>query len=440
MSVCRTNDNDPRLLGRRSIGGHQQLQQKLRLEALQAPGKAAREKVASEAVGPGWATVLQTARVRASTSKDAQILQTLEEGKMVKVQEVRKRRALIAEPLAGWVMLEKLRQDPWQRLGPEKTSATSWAQESVLARLRTAPPEPSVVEDPSGGEGSKMQSDSLESATVPTAGEEAATPTLKLPSKSTSTSVADESSGISKNTRSAIWMEGDRLLKVSSVWWLAAIAGICLAVLMGTPGISILATSIIIWGALYHKLQPRWLKAEARGSCKAAAPTVQEESVGFMTPVVQEDGQMPAPDDEAGEALPQPAVQPVPVVEYESVESSAPAVAEEVGQMPPDDEAAEEDDITSEMGEGLCGGQWHEEQADNLGGGFGLGGLVVAQGIRLGIPSASCIAMLGAGAGAKGVLGPSSAGACPRLTLWGKDCCSLRHTCFSVIVRGADDS
>ena len=70
---------------------------------------------------------------------------------MVKVQEVRKRRALIAEPLAGWVMLEKLRQDPWQRLGPEKTSATSWAQESVLARLRTAPPEPSVVEDPSGG-------------------------------------------------------------------------------------------------------------------------------------------------------------------------------------------------------------------------------------------------------------------------------------------------
>ncbi|CAE7544012.1 unnamed protein product, partial [Symbiodinium microadriaticum] len=82
-AVCRDDAADPRLLGRQSLGGKKQYEEKFRLEELAAEGRRSRGSEKVEAVvQPGWAKLLQNVKV---CSKSAQL----------------------EEPLVGWVTLSK---------------------------------------------------------------------------------------------------------------------------------------------------------------------------------------------------------------------------------------------------------------------------------------------------------------------------------------------
>jgi len=130
-ALCRDDAADPRLLGRRSVGGKQQFEQKFRLEELAHEGrKAAGSGKVEEAVQAGWATLLQTVKVRQSKSKDSKVVGFVEEGRRVRISKVCSKSAQLEEPLVGWVTLSKggavLRQ--------EESSATMWAVANVMAR------------------------------------------------------------------------------------------------------------------------------------------------------------------------------------------------------------------------------------------------------------------------------------------------------------------
>jgi len=136
-ALCRDDAADPRLLGRRSVGGKQQFEQKFRLEELAHEGrKAAGSGKVEEAVQAGWATLVQTVKVRQSKSKDSKVVGFVEEGRRVRISQVCSKSAQLEEPLVGWVTLSKggavLRQEPSQK--QQASSATMWAVANVMAR------------------------------------------------------------------------------------------------------------------------------------------------------------------------------------------------------------------------------------------------------------------------------------------------------------------
>ncbi|CAE7042274.1 unnamed protein product [Symbiodinium natans] len=146
-SVCRADGADPRLLGRQTVGGKQQMLQVQRLEELAAEGRKAAKKnevrEGASGVGIGWAKVLREAKVRASKSKGSEVVGNLHEGARVLVEEVSSKAARIHLPFAGWITLAKasgpvLEQDSCNRRGSGEKSATQWVMEHTLARLRPA--------------------------------------------------------------------------------------------------------------------------------------------------------------------------------------------------------------------------------------------------------------------------------------------------------------
>ncbi|CAE7600528.1 unnamed protein product [Symbiodinium sp. CCMP2456] len=150
-SLCRDGDADTRLLGRKTLGGKLQWEQKFRLEALQAEGHAKRQQALGNQAGRplvqrGWATVQRTAKVRANRSGSSEILGSLEEGSSVFVDAVLGKQALIQQPLRGWVALEKragpvFRQEDCQKLRPGEKPALQSVVDDVLMRLCQAPTE-----------------------------------------------------------------------------------------------------------------------------------------------------------------------------------------------------------------------------------------------------------------------------------------------------------
>ncbi|CAE7312979.1 unnamed protein product [Symbiodinium sp. CCMP2592] len=183
-AVCRDDAADPRLLGRRSVSGKKQFEQKFRLEAsfsaasvaegcrereggqavadfppnrMQQYPSVARDdalgrgqglimsslswRKVEEAVQAGWATLVQTVKVRETKSRDSKVVGLLPEGRRVKVSKVCSKSALLEEPVVGWITLCKggavLRQDPAQKQ-PE-SSATMWAVANVMARYGATP-------------------------------------------------------------------------------------------------------------------------------------------------------------------------------------------------------------------------------------------------------------------------------------------------------------
>ena len=89
-----------------------------------------------EAVQAGWATLVQTVKVRQSKSKDSKVVGFVEEGRRVRISQVCSKSAQLEEPLVGWVTLSKggavLRQEPSQK--QQASSATMWAVANVMAR------------------------------------------------------------------------------------------------------------------------------------------------------------------------------------------------------------------------------------------------------------------------------------------------------------------
>ena len=79
-----------------------------------------------EAVQAGWATLVQTVKVRQSKSKDSKVVGFVEEGRRVRISQVCSKSAQLEEPLVGWVTLSKggavLRQEPSQK--QQERSAT----------------------------------------------------------------------------------------------------------------------------------------------------------------------------------------------------------------------------------------------------------------------------------------------------------------------------
>ncbi|CAE7313033.1 unnamed protein product [Symbiodinium sp. CCMP2592] len=141
-AVCRDDAADPRLLGRRSVSGKKQFEQKFRLEELAQEGrKAAGSGKVEEAVQAGWATLVQTVKVRETKSRDSKVVGLLPEGRLVKISKLCSKSALLEEPVVGWITLCKggavLRQDPAQKQ-PE-SSATMWAVANVMARYGATP-------------------------------------------------------------------------------------------------------------------------------------------------------------------------------------------------------------------------------------------------------------------------------------------------------------
>ena len=185
-SLCRDGEADTRLLGRKTLGGKLQWEQKFRLEAgwikacqqstylqlpnlprhspacvvilesfarqaLQAEGRAKRQQAPCNPaplplVQRGWATVQRAAKVRRDNNGNSEILSTLTEGNTVFVDAVLGKRALIQQPLRGWVVLEKragpvLRQEDCQKLQPGEKPALQSVVDDVLMRLCQAPTE-----------------------------------------------------------------------------------------------------------------------------------------------------------------------------------------------------------------------------------------------------------------------------------------------------------
>ncbi|CAE7313015.1 unnamed protein product [Symbiodinium sp. CCMP2592] len=183
-AVCRDDAADPRLLGRRSVSGKKQFEQKFRLEAsfsaasvaegcrereggqavadfppnrMQQYPSVARDdalgrgqglimsslswRKVEEAVQAGWATLVQTVKVRETKSRDSKVVGLLPEGRLVKISKLCSKSALLEEPVVGWITLCKggavLRQDPAQKQ-PE-SSATMWAVANVMARYGATP-------------------------------------------------------------------------------------------------------------------------------------------------------------------------------------------------------------------------------------------------------------------------------------------------------------
>ena len=153
--VCRNGPADPRLLGHKFLDGRRQQQEKLRLEELQAEGLKVRKQKEAKAetakktepkqsagqLGPGWARVLRDAKVRASRAKDADVVGNVWEGNRVLIQEVASKAARIQEPVAGWVVLQKiagpvLEQEPWQRQELGEPTATQQVTSMILQRLQ----------------------------------------------------------------------------------------------------------------------------------------------------------------------------------------------------------------------------------------------------------------------------------------------------------------
>lgn len=140
-AVCRDDAADPRLLGRRSLGGKKQYEEKFRLEELAAEGRKSggSEKVEA-AVQPGWAKLLQNVKVRDGRSREAKVVGFLEEGRLVRISKVCSKSAQLEEPLVGWVTLSKggpvLHQVPAPQ---QQQSSTAWAVASVMARHREMP-------------------------------------------------------------------------------------------------------------------------------------------------------------------------------------------------------------------------------------------------------------------------------------------------------------
>jgi len=145
-STCCADADDPRLLGRRTLDGKQQMQQKLRLEELEAEGRKSGATAGPVGkllkVRPGQAVVaVAELRVKAEKAKGARTTGTLHEGDVVQVEEVATKAARVtARWCSGWVKLLKhddpvLNQETWQVRALEEPSASSWVVQDVLSRL-----------------------------------------------------------------------------------------------------------------------------------------------------------------------------------------------------------------------------------------------------------------------------------------------------------------
>ena len=120
-------------------------------QALQAEGRAKRQQAPCNPaplplVQRGWATVQRAAKVRRDNNGNSEILSTLTEGNTVFVDAVLGKRALIQQPMRGWVVLEKragpvLRQEDCQKLQPGEKPALQSVVDDVLMRLCQAPTE-----------------------------------------------------------------------------------------------------------------------------------------------------------------------------------------------------------------------------------------------------------------------------------------------------------
>ncbi|OLQ14146.1 hypothetical protein AK812_SmicGene1776 [Symbiodinium microadriaticum] len=135
-AVCRADADDPRLLGRRSVGEAKVQEKRLPEEPLLRPGRA---KVMQE--------------VRAAKCKEAEIVGLLREGMFVTIHEVCSKSAHVEyglTGLSGWVTLRKnsepvLKEDPWaprpamKRL-PKASEEPLEPREKVCARLAAAGP------------------------------------------------------------------------------------------------------------------------------------------------------------------------------------------------------------------------------------------------------------------------------------------------------------
>ncbi|CAE7538432.1 tsuA [Symbiodinium sp. CCMP2592] len=128
-AVCRADADDPRLLGRRSVGKAKN-QEKLPPE--------------EPLLRPGRAKVLQEVKVRAAKCKESEILGLLREGMFVTIHEVCTKSAHVEyglTGLVGWVTLRRnsepvLKEDPWSHRPPVKK----------VPKASEPPPEPEAFE------------------------------------------------------------------------------------------------------------------------------------------------------------------------------------------------------------------------------------------------------------------------------------------------------